>query len=40
MDDLDTKLTKIERKIQKYNDKKYLLLKKQPGFNAQNTNDT
>jgi len=32
MDTLSLELNKIERKIQKYNDKKYLLLIKHPRF--------
>ena len=36
MDDLDIELTKIERKISKYNEKKYLLLKKHPDLNINN----
>ena len=32
MDALSVELTKIERKIQKYNEKKYLMLIKHPQF--------
>ena len=36
MDKLSLKLTKIESKIQKYNNKKYLLLQKHPKFQINN----
>ena len=36
MDELSLELNKIERKIQKYNDKKYLLLIKHPNFQINN----
>ena len=40
MDDLKGDLSKIESKIQKYNNKKYLLLKKHSDLNMDNTKDT
>ena len=36
MDELSIELTKIDNKIQKYNDKKYLLLQKHPKFQINN----